>query len=193
MTEGETGRLLFLLLLLTFLLSGMFGIQRARLGKTLQQALTWFGIFAMRVLLYSQRHILEREILPGTVEQVNPTTVALNRVQGSFIANLEVNGVPVRFLVDTGATDVVLSREDAVRVGLDPNRLNYTSSAMTANGRVLIAPVRLDEMRLAGNVDRNIPASVNSGDLGISLLGMAYLNRFDRIEIQGDQMLLIRQ
>ncbi|MEM8869377.1 MAG: TIGR02281 family clan AA aspartic protease [Pseudomonadota bacterium] len=193
MTGTETGHLLYLLLLAAFLLSGMFGVQRARLGKTLQQALTWAGIFALTILVYSQRHILERELFPGTAERVSPTAVAINRVGGSFLANLEVNSVPVQFLVDTGATDVVLSQQDARRVGLNPDDLTYSASAMTANGRVPIAPVRLDSISFAGNEDRNIPASVNSGELAISLLGMAYLNRFERIEIRGNQMLLIRQ
>jgi aspartyl protease family protein len=105
---------------------------------------------------------------------------------------LEVNGTPVEFVVDTGATGVVLSQRDADRVGLDAANLVYLGRAMTANGEVRTAPVRLDSMALGGIVDRNIPAWVNEGALDTSLLGMTYLQRWTRIEIAQDELILTR-
>ena len=63
---------------------------------------------------------------------------------------------------------------------------------MTANGPVSIAPVRLREMTLGPYTDRNVSASVNSGEMKISLLGMSYLNLYSSIEISQKQMILKR-
>ena len=94
---------------------------------------------------------------------------------GHYYLTLDLNGVPVDFVVDTGATDMVLTRADAARIGLDPDALAYTGVAGTANGQVRTARVRLDEVSLGGILDRNLPASVNEGVMDTSLLGMSYL------------------
>ena len=71
-------------------------------------------------------------------------------------------------MVDTGATDVVLTQRDAERIGLDPETLNYTQRAMTANGTVRGAPVMLDRFEFAGIEDLRVRATVNEGDLRVS-------------------------
>jgi aspartyl protease family protein len=111
---------------------------------------------------------------------------------GHYYLNLEINGTPTRFMVDTGATDMVLSRRDASLAGLKLDSLSYTTRAMTANGMVQTARVRLDQVALAGIVDLSVSAVVNAGDMGNSLLGMTYLQRFNSIEISGNTLLLIR-
>ena len=102
---------------------------------------------------------------------------------GHFHLTAQVNGAPVRFLVDTGASDVVLTRDDAVRVGLDPARLDFTRRAMTANGPVMTAPVRLDRVAVGELEARTVPAVVGGGELFQSLLGMSYLDGFRRIAV----------
>ncbi|MCE8471200.1 TIGR02281 family clan AA aspartic protease, partial [Rhodovulum sulfidophilum] len=111
---------------------------------------------------------------------------------GHYYMTVEVNGTPLHFVVDTGATDVVLTRKDAARVGLDPEDLQYFGEAHTANGTVRTAPVRLDTVAIGPIVDRNLRAFVNAGEMHDSLLGMAYLNRFERIEFVRDRMILTR-
>ena len=111
---------------------------------------------------------------------------------GHYYLNLEINGTPTRFMVDTGATDMVLSRRDASLAGLKLDSLSYTTRAMTANGMVQTARVRLDQVALAGIVDLSVSAVVNAGDMGNSLLGMTYLQRFNSIEISGNTLLLTR-
>ena len=111
---------------------------------------------------------------------------------GHYYLRLEVNGAPVRFVVDTGATDIVLSRADAARAGLDLDALRFTWIARTANGTVRTARVRLDEVSLDGIRDRGVTAWVNEGEMDVSLLGMSYLSRFDRIEIERNRLVLLR-
>lgn len=193
MSGDDYARLFYLLLLLAFIVGFALWRRRGvRGGRALQQALIWLGIFASFVVLYGQRDILNRELFPREARQVDPQTIALNRTPaGSFLTMATVNGVRVRFLIDTGATDIVLTMEDAARAGFDHDALRFTGRASTANGTVRTADVTLDTLEFAGRVDHDIPASVNEGELGVSLLGMAYLNRFDRIEIRGDRMLLV--
>jgi len=98
----------------------------------------------------------------------------------------------VEFVVDTGATDVVLTREDAQRAGIDLASLAYTGRAMTANGMVRTASARVDEISLGDTRDTGLRVSINEGEMPQSLLGMTYLRRFSRIEIANDTLILTR-
>ena len=109
-----------------------------------------------------------------------------------FRLTLQINGVDVDFLVDTGASQVVLNQEDAARIGLNPDTLIYSGIAQTANGDVATAPVSLDRVDLGEIKDTRVIASVNSGQMGSSLLGMSYLSRFKSIEIHRDILILNR-
>jgi len=116
------------------------------------------------------------------------TRIAALRVQSV----LDVNGTPVDFVVDTGASQVVLSQFDARRVGLDPTALNYLGIANTANGQVRTAAVTLDTVTLGGYRDEDVRAVVNGGEMNGSLLGMTYLSRYDSISITDGELILSR-
>ena len=119
----------------------------------------------------------------------DPGRIELPRApDGHYYATLEVNGTPLRFVIDTGATSMVISQADAVRAGLRRDDLLFFSEAMTANGTVRTAPVSLDTVAIGPFVDRDVRAYVNGGEMDESLLGMSYLDRFDRLEITGGTM-----
>jgi aspartyl protease family protein len=101
-----------------------------------------------------------------------------------------VNAVPVRFLVDTGASDVTLSRKAAERIGFDLNSIAFTRSYNTANGIVRGAPITLDNISVEGITVRNVEASINEAPLTHSLLGMSYLNRFSSYSVSRDKLTL---
>jgi aspartyl protease family protein len=111
---------------------------------------------------------------------------------GHYHLTLAVNGADIDFLVDTGATDVVLTRQDAKAAGLDVDQLNFIGRANTANGTVRTAPVKLDSISLGPVTDRNVYAVVNDGDMAGSLLGMGYLQRWGKIEISEGALTLTR-
>lgn len=185
-------RLFYLLALLVLVAGGVFATYRGRLATGLQHALIWGLIFAGVVIAYGFRDILSAQLFNAPVA-VSDSAVALRRgPDGHFHATLGVNGREVRFLVDTGATQIVLSRRDAARVGIDPARLSFTQPARTANGVVFSAPVTLERLTLGPFEDRNVPASVNGGELAVSLLGIRYLDRFARWRVEGDRMILER-
>jgi|GEM_PF-1875863 len=109
---------------------------------------------------------------------------------GQFTVDAEVNGETVRFLVDTGASKVVLTPKDARRVGYASSDLEYTERFQTANGEVTAAPIELRSIRIGALEMRDVEASVNGGPLGISLLGMTFLGRLERYEIEDDRLVL---
>ena len=105
-----------------------------------------------------------------------------------FHVDAMVDGVKVRFLVDTGATSVVLTPDDARRLGFDPARLSFTRVYSTANGTVRGAPVRLGEIRVGSISVRNVGASVNGVDMNQSLLGMSFLDRLAGYDVRRDTL-----
>ncbi|RMD62666.1 MAG: TIGR02281 family clan AA aspartic protease [Alphaproteobacteria bacterium] len=110
---------------------------------------------------------------------------------GHFIVTATVDGAEVQFLIDTGATLVVLGREDAERVGLDPAALDYDARIETANGAIMAARVTLEEIRFGDLETFDIPALVTRAPLPASLLGMSFLNRLAGYEV-GEEGLILR-
>ncbi len=96
---------------------------------------------------------------------------------GHYWADAQVDGRSVRFLVDTGASFVALTRGDAEQLGLNPSSLVYDAPVATANGRTQAARVQLDYVAVAGARVEQVPAMVVPDGLSTSLLGMSYLNR----------------
>ncbi|MBK5911881.1 hypothetical protein CCR85_10310 [Rhodothalassium salexigens] len=109
---------------------------------------------------------------------------------GHFYVRATVGGTPLRFMVDTGASLVVLSPADARRIGIDPPRAAFTGRVQTANGTVAVAPVRLDAVRVGDIVVRDVPALVHGRALGQSLLGQSFLNALDGYEVRDGRLIL---
>jgi aspartyl protease family protein len=189
----DAGRLFYLSALLLMILSAVLVTYRNRLGTGLQHAAIWGLIFLGAVLAYGFRDTLSAQLTGAPQMAAVQDGIILRRApDGHFHARTQVNGATIDFLVDTGATNLVLSQADARRAGLDPARLSFIRPARTANGVVYSAPVTLDALRLGPFEDRNVPASVNGGELSTSLMGMSYLRRFARVTVEGDRMLLER-
>jgi len=98
---------------------------------------------------------------------------------GHYWASARVNGVAVKFLVDTGATLVALNKRDARRIGIDLDNLQRNLDVRTAAGRVKAASAVIDTMGIDGVEVKNVSAVVMEDGLEYSLLGMSFLNRLD--------------
>ena len=103
---------------------------------------------------------------------------------GHYYLNGLVNGVGVRFVVDTGAGAVMLTPHDAARVGLTVGPADFRRRAITAAGHTYVAPVTLDLVAVGGRQVRNVPAVVSSANTGVSLLGMSFLKHMRRVTIE---------
>ncbi len=192
-TLDDTARLFYLSLLGIWIVAGTFFAYRNRLPTALRDAAAWVVIFVLVITAYGFKDTFLQQIYPGSAVMLSDRSVALNRDNsGHFVARAEVNGTPVRFLVDTGASQIVLSKQDAERIGHSPDKLRFLGQASTANGVVRTAPVMLDSIKVGDFIDHDVRASVNGGDLGSSLLGMSYLDRFSSWKVEGDRMILTR-
>ncbi|SHH23049.1 retropepsin-like aspartic protease family protein [Marivita hallyeonensis] len=193
MSTMEYGNLAYLVLLGAVLVFWFFVQNRQSLNKTLQQGALWGLIFLGTVAAVGLWGDIRQTVHPQQMVMTDAGRIEVPRgPDGHYYLTLDINETPVRFVVDTGATSMVLTQADAARVGLDDEDMIFYSEAMTANGVVRTAPVRLDDVALGPFHDRNVRAFVNEGEMTKSLLGMEYLNRFARLEIANGRLVLER-
>lgn len=192
MSTDQIMQLTYLVLLAAAIGGSAIVAGRSNMGKMAQQAAIWALIFVGVIGGYGLWNDISNDINPRQA-MVDDSTITVPRGNdGHYHLTLEINDAPVRFVVDTGASQVVLSQRDAARIGIDLDTLQFSGAARTANGVVRTAPVVLDEVRLGTIADRGIPAVVNQGAMDASLLGMTYLGLYDRIEIANGQLVLNR-
>ncbi len=109
---------------------------------------------------------------------------------GHFMVDAVVDGVEIRFLVDTGASSVVLTAADAERLGYRLDGLEYSERYQTANGEILGAPVILPELRIGDLEIEDVRSSVIRAPLSTSLLGMTFLSRLESFEVRAEGLIL---
>jgi aspartyl protease family protein len=193
MMGEDFGRVAYLAILLVAVGGWMIAANRQQLGKMAQQAAIWGFIFLGTIAAVGLWSDIRDDVAPRASVMEGGARIEIPRgPDGHYHLTLELNGTPVDFIVDPGASDLVLSRTDAARIGLDPASLAFTGEATTANGTVRTARTRIGEVALGGVTERDVPASVTAGAMETSLLGMRYLERFARIEITGNRMALQR-
>lgn len=183
------------------LAAALFGVFRSNFSGALKAIVLWTLAFAMLIGLYSFRaefrEIGDRilaELIPGHVITVagDGTQVRVLRADDAhFHVDAVVNGRPVRFLVDTGASLVALDRHTAEAIGIDVGALAYSSRVMTANGPARAAPVRLGYIKIGDIVREDVRAAVmdRDGD-GLSLLGMSFLGTLSSFDFRGERLTL---
>lgn len=191
--------LVYQVMLLVFIGSALLVRWRAKPGRALRYAAVWLALGGVLFLGYTFKdeagNIKDRalaELMPsrGVVKDGSITFRA--REGGHFVIKALVEGTPVRFLVDTGASDVVLSPRDAERLGFDLSKLTFNRLYRTANGTVSGAPVRLGSVAIGPILLRDVRASVNGAEIGQSLLGMSFLQRLGGYSVSGDRLTLKR-
>ncbi|MGI9400782.1 MAG: TIGR02281 family clan AA aspartic protease [Rhizobiaceae bacterium] len=163
----------------------------------------WLAIFLVTMAGYMYRYELQDVVsrltgglMPGSpIAEISADgreqALLIRSRGGHFEAVGSVDGAPIRFLVDTGASVIVLSNRDAADAGIAVDNLIYSAPVMTANGRTTAARVTLDELSI-GEIRRDgLPAMVaRPGALEQSLLGMSFLSTLTSFEFRGDRLLL---
>ncbi len=193
MNSVDTGHLIYLIVLGVAVVGWFLASNRLGLNRTLQYAAVWGLIFLGAIAAVGLWGDIQRTASPFQTQNSTGDAITVPRsFDGHYYLSLIVNDTPLTFVVDTGATDIVLTQADAARAGIDTGALRYMGRAMTANGPVETATVRLDEISLGPITDSNVAAVVNGGEMGTSLLGMGYLQRFASIEISNGTLTLRR-
>ncbi|WP_309663625.1 TIGR02281 family clan AA aspartic protease [Tabrizicola sp.] len=188
--DGDTiSRLAYLAIILVALGGWAMVEFRQRMGQALRMVAAWGLIFLAMMAGYGLWTDIRSDIMPTQMVSTTGAIEVPRAADGHYYLTLEVNGTPVVFMADTGATNMVLSRDDARRLGIEPDSLLYVGEASTANGVVRTARVELPLVELGPFRNESFPAWVNDAEMDGSLLGMDYLGQF-RLEIDGDKMVL---
>ena len=184
--------------LVVLVTAGLFRVRRGVFAQHLRHAAAWIAIVAVLALGFAYREELSGvpqhlrlafsagdPVRTGEHELVIPQDA-----EGAFTLVGRVNGQRVRFVVDTGATDTVLSLDDARRLGIDVDGLRFDQAAETANGkgygagfvarRLEVGPIGFDDFQM----------TVNQAPLRSSLLGLSFLNRLESFEVRGRNLIL---
>lgn len=178
---------------LLVLLGGRFLLFRdVRLKQVASAVLVWGAIGLLLILGYSYRDDLTRmwqritgELSPGTAVTEGRSLRISRAGDGHFYADVSIDGHPMRLLVDTGATNTVLSRRQARAIGLDPDTLDYRVLLSTANGTIRAARVTIKNLRIGGATLRNLGILVSGSTASdVSVLGIGTLNRFRGYQVR---------
>ena len=178
----------------------MAGHRTASAGSMVRYAAIWIVIGVVAILGYSYREDFTNmqnrvigELRPDLALTTSSGDIAIRRSgDGHCRLTAIVDGKSIRFLVDTGASLIALTRHDAQSLGFDTERLTYGLRLSTANGTAWAAGVSLGEVVVGSIRARNVNASVSRDGLPESLLGLTFLNRLSGYEVRGDTMILKR-
>jgi aspartyl protease family protein len=162
------------------------------------QLFTWLSIFLVIIVGYAFRFELNyasqrvASVLLPSHNWINTQgEMVINRnSDGHFYINAVIKGISIKFMIDTGASDVALTSADAKKLNYDLSKLNYNKTYSTANGFSKAAPVELDNVIIGPWTFNNIKGHVSSGESDISLLGMSLLERFKGFKIDRDMLIL---
>lgn len=189
-------RLVYLCLFIVLMATGSGMARRMTLTQGVRDAMVWLAIIAVLVLGYSMRGELRGSrfmaaLMPSRIHASDDGGLSIDMAQdGHFHMEIEVNGTAIDFMVDTGASDIVLSPDDARRAGYEIETLNYSKFYNTANGTSKGAPVVINTMVVGPYTLTKVPASVNSASMNTSLLGMTFLRQFKEYRVTGDTLTL---
>ncbi len=188
--DGETlARVAYLAIILVALAGWAMVEFRQRMGQALRMATAWGLIFVAVMAGFALWSDVRTDIMPSQIVSEGGEIAVPRAADGHYYLTLQINGTPIRFMADTGASNMVLSRDDAEALGIDPESLLFTGEAATANGIVRTARVDLPMVELGPFRNETFTAFVTDGDMMGSLLGMDYLGQF-RVEIAGNRMVL---
>jgi aspartyl protease family protein len=202
--KNEFASLAYLLILLLFVGSALLG-RRLGAGEIVRAAAGWLAILLVLVGAYAYRDELTGVggrlvgvLLPGVpipgrlAGDIDAGSVMIVRaIDGHFAVRAEVEDVPLTLMVDTGASFVTLTVEDAARIGVDLSTLQFRMPVRTANGLMDAAPITIGRLAVGQIERRDVAALVApQGALDQSLLGLSFLNTLHGYAISGDRLVL---
>jgi aspartyl protease family protein len=197
-SDWNRARLVQLIVILALVSGGLVFARRLKLKEAMRNIAIWAGVVAVLVLGFIFQDELQdiglrvrSELIPGEpISRSGNELILSESADGHFYVMGEANGTRIRFLIDTGASDIVISPSDAARLGIDVKALDFAKSYQTANGIGQGASYRLTSLSIGPIAISDVPVSINRADMASSLLGMSFLRQFGSFEIEGRRLYL---
>ncbi len=157
----------------------------------------WLLIFAITIVFYAFRHeadYFSKRILSVLVPSITWSEegqymISRNQDGHFYLKSLINNKHEIKFLVDTGASGVALTQDDAIKIGIDISKLKYDQTHRTASGLAYSASVKLDTLQIGDKVFKNVSAHVSKSGLDVSLLGMSIIDDFSDFTYSKDNLI----
>lgn len=197
MSEGDTASLVYSLLLLVLVGSALVS-RTLPIGQTLKMAMGWIGIFALIFLLVSFRPemklIWQRvtgELGLASAPAISGTPMTLRKSDdGHFWVTADVNGRPVRFLIDSGATFTALSADAARQAGVEADGLSLKTVIETAHGTVEAERGTIGKLDVGSLTMRDHDVVISDAFGETNVLGMNFLSDLESWRVEGSSMIL---
>jgi len=196
-SSHEWSNVIYILILVALLIMG-FSRKDLPIKKIFEFTGLWIVFALVALILYSYRfevgEIKDRvlsDLFPAKAINKNHEKLVLNIAQdGHYYLNVKIKNQEVRFMIDTGASDMVIDEKIAIKLGYDLKKINYNKIFQTANGQSYGASISFDEVDVSGIKFYNVQASITNSDLVIPLLGMSFLQKFYKYEFFRDKLIL---
>jgi aspartyl protease family protein len=178
--------------------SSLLFVRQINLKRTARNVLIWMAVGGALIIGFSFQNELRElglrlrsNLVPGYPVQTGTHEMILSADEGGgFHVIGAINGTPIRFLIDTGASDIVLSPSDAIRLGIDLRDLKFDRPYESANGIGHGASLDVSDLSVGAIRLSNVRVSVNGAPMSSSLLGMAFLTRLKSYNFSGNKLIL---
>lgn len=196
--SNEGVHFLYLTLLLIFLVVAISSNKELSIKKSLKYLGAWsliaiffIGIYAYRYEFSDFKNRILGELNPSSAKVNNSGQLIVKLSKGGhFFLNVKINDLPIRFMIDTGASDIAIDVGLAQKLGINSKNLIFNKAYQTANGISWGAKTRVNNIKFANLTFKNVPVSVVNSDLGTPLLGMSFLRQFQKYEFYRDKLVL---
>jgi len=185
--DGRGAYLMYDFLLLALVGAGLVGHIVSDPGQALRNVAGWviiFGVLGLGYSVWNGTSRLGNEFNPAGGEIIENAITFRPDMSGHYYIQAQINGTDINFMVDTEATHVVLTMDDAEKIGYEIDQLTFDQHASTANGIVFSAEVKIDSINVGPIRVESVDGNVNQGELDVSLLGMSFLNQLSGYEVR---------
>lgn len=197
MTEDQNINLVFAIGALVLVASALFS-RRIGLGEIVRSVLSWVAIFAIFIVMFSYQHEIVGvwNKVTGEITGANDQQIVGNTLQirqspdGHYWADAEVNGMPVRFLIDSGATTTAMTLKTAQAANVDINEGGFPTYLNTANGTVEAQRGTIQSLRVGPMVALELPVVVAEAFGDSNVLGMNFLSEMKSWKVEQGEMIL---
>ncbi len=197
MTEDQNINLVFAIGAMVLVASALFS-RRIGLGEIVRSVLSWVAIFAIFIVMFSYQHEIvgvwnkvTGELTGANDQQVVGGTLKIRQSpDGHYWADAEVNGTPVRFLIDSGATTTAINLKTAQAANVDINEGGFPTYLNTANGTVEAKRGTIQSLRVGPMMALELPVVVAEAFGDSNVLGMNFLSEMKSWRVEQGEMIL---